>query len=119
MLIEKSAWRATVVLLLLGPLCGCGFFNGSFAGSAASKREKMEAALDSWIGQPAKQLIMKWGPPDKTDTDGAGGNIFTWREYNAPRKDFMGKVTGPGSTTVYMFWAHKAGEVYSWRYEES
>ena len=49
--------RALPVCLLLACLCVSG---------CASPRAEYDAALKTWMGQPAAAFIAKWGPPSKT-----------------------------------------------------
>lgn len=99
--------------ILLAPLLlvatGCGLFE--------PVPDNTTPMMESWMGAAAKDLILKWGPPDKTDTDGAGGNVYTWRKYTEPQRGYDGQVLVAGYTTTYMFWAAQDGKLYNWRYE--
>ena len=34
--------------------------------------------MNSWIGETKQSLIMNWGPPEKTATDGGNGEILVY-----------------------------------------
>ena len=101
-------WMSVVLAMVL--VTGCkGFAPGP------SDTDVME----SWMGQPAQDLIMSWGPSDRTDPDGGGGCIYTWNEAVPPQyNSFNGTLLAPGYTKTYMFWAHSDGTLYHWQYRQ-
>jgi hypothetical protein len=67
--------------------------------------------MDSWMGNNQHNLILSWGPPARTTSDGDNGQIliyanqFYYAQWNM---------------TVYnyrMFYVDKDGKIYSWRTE--
>ena len=69
--------------------------------------------MDSWIGNTKQQLIMSWGPPERTSSDGSGGEvlIYVHSRYNSINR-----------YTIYdykMFYAHSDGNIYHWRTNSS
>ena len=71
--------------------------------SCVSQRKSM----DSWIGATAQDLILKWGPPARTTSDGGSGQIYIFERqyylYNTMRYDHK------------MFYADSNSRIYSWR----
>ena len=41
-----------------------------------SETEKEKKAMDSWLGFQKSALILSWGPPTRTESDGNGGTIL-------------------------------------------
>lgn len=37
--------------------------------------------MNSWLGKDQHQLIMAWGPPTSTASDGKDGQILVWTDY--------------------------------------
>lgn len=69
--------------------------------------------MDTWKGSSKQRLIMKWGPPAKTVSDGLDGEvlIYVQTRYNPYNR-----------YTVYdykMMYAHADGQIYYWRTNSS
>jgi hypothetical protein len=64
--------------------------------------------MDSWIGSTKQDLILKWGPPERTASDGGTGEILVYssRFYNATL-----------NMTTYQYrlmYADNDGKIYHW-----
>lgn len=69
--------------------------------------KKKRAKLDSWLNHQKHELIMKWGPAQRTADDGDNGEVLIY--YTTSYYD---------GTTYYhytMFYANSDGNIYSWR----
>lgn len=97
------------------------------AGCAGQVNEVMA----SWVDCHSSELITKWGPPNRTMDDGAGGQLFIY--------EFGRSSTGPGYastqaygsrySTVYYppqtsgyvatrtFWVNSEGIIYRWAWK--
>lgn len=69
--------------------------------------------MDSWIGNTKQSLIQSWGPPARTTSDGADGEVLVYAQsrYNTYNH-----------YTIYdykMFYAHSDGKIYHWRTSSS
>ena len=68
--------------------------------------------LDPWLGSTKKELILSWGPPIRTDSDGGTGEILVYAE--------QGDYPGAGSIPPHTFWEYKymyvdsTGKIYHW-----
>jgi hypothetical protein len=70
--------------------------------------------MDSWIGSSKKDLIMKWGPPDRTASDGGEGEILIFaKQVYIPAQTGLSTVgaddnvhTGAG-TPARTYWDYK------------
>lgn len=85
--------------------------------------------MNSWVGSTQHDLILKWGPPTRTTSDGADGTILVY-EYTSnggqiPGQAYVGAggvvfYTAPQSTqrtATRMFYVNGEGVIYSWRWE--
>jgi len=85
--------------------------------------------MESWTGHHQQELILSWGPPTRTASDGADGWILIY-EYDRDFGQIPGKAyarpdgsiwyTAPersGYTASRMFWVHSDGIIYSWRWQ--
>ncbi len=120
---ERARLFAFIVLILVGA-AGC---------------TSISETMQKWVGHHFSELIAAWGPPDKTLSDGKGGQIFIYAHtarYVQPatstttyeQNSTKGTVTGQ-STTVYspevvqeytsyrMFFINADGIIYSWAYQ--
>jgi hypothetical protein len=72
--------------------------------SCVSERKVM----DSWIGSNQHALVMQLGPPDRTASDGDGGEIliYSTQQYNS--------YTGQVIYHCRMFFANRGGIIYHW-----
>jgi len=86
------------ILILALIICSL-FFQG-----CASTREIM----DSWIGHHQSDLIAQWGPPERTASDGKGGQTFLYER-------FISTGYGHGYIQSIMFYADENGYIYHWR----
>ena len=65
--------------------------------SVGCSSKKISANMASWMGAHQSKLILSWGPPDKTDSDGKGGQVLTWlRDRGSRSKTYTTYNTGPG-----------------------
>jgi hypothetical protein len=75
-----------------------------FMTACASEKE----VLDTWLGHGKKDLIMQWGPPDLTTSDGDGGEIIA----------YVNQVYMPNYNVNYynyrMFYVNREGKIYHW-----
>lgn len=86
--------KKLIFLLLLLPAC-------------ISNKKLME----SWMGRPESELLIKWGAPDRTTGDAANGHI-----------DIYGKRFYTGTQVVYnvyQFFVDDKKNIYAWHYERS
>jgi hypothetical protein len=81
--------------------------------------------MQSWVGRHQSELILAWGPPDRTTSDGNGGSILIYGHY-VDLGQTSGQVYGNGSYTApqqqgyqrtRMFYVNSAGVIYSWRWQ--
>src|SRR5205809_754792 len=83
---------------------------------------RINRVMDSWVGSQASDLMAKWGPPDQTMDDGAGGRILIYtqiRSYTTPGTATTQSTSSTTASTVYsppqtqswkahrMFWVNK------------
>ena len=85
--------------------------------------------MQSWVGSTQHDLILKWGPPTRTASDGADGMILIY-EYTSsgqiPGQAYVGAggvvfYTAPQSTqrtATRMFYVNSEGVIYSWRWQD-
>src|SRR4051794_7307740 len=73
-------------------------------GACTTDREDKEASgledklMNSFIGHPQSDLIAKWGPPSRTESDEDGGSILIY-EITDPNLQHV--YTAPGSGLRY------------------
>jgi hypothetical protein len=85
--------------------------------------------MQSWMGAHQSALILSWGPPTRTSTDGAGGTILIY-EYDRNTGQIPGRaVRNPDGSVSYtapqasgyvatrMFWVRPDGTIYNWRWQ--
>lgn len=104
--------------------------------SVGCASKKISANMASWMGADQSRLILSWGPPDKTDSDGKGGQVLTWLRdrgnksttsttYNTGVKGLGGEdiiVTntsggGKREPATRMFWVNEDGIIYNWKWQ--
>jgi hypothetical protein len=81
--------------------------------------------MQSWIGHPQSELILSWGPPARTTSDGNGGSILIYGQYvdlgQSPGQVYAnGSYTAPqqnGYQRTRMFYVNSNGVIYSWRWQ--
>lgn len=74
------------------------------------------ATMQSYMGHTAQEVILKWGPPARTITDGADGQVLVF-EYWVPRSfvPYVGWIGG--YTATRSFYVNGQGIVYNWRWQ--
>lgn len=89
-----------------------GFINGCIS---------TQKVMDSWVGSTKQNLIMSWGPPARTASDGANGEILVYaKQIYIPSMTFYngygGSTTSPSQTywDYKMFWVNSDGKIYHW-----
>lgn len=110
--IHKSVYLF-IVLFLLG---GC------------SSGEEISKVMDSWVGSHYSDMMLKWGPPTYSTSDGKAGQILVY-QYDRRGGQIPGYVTEIGGTVFYtapqnvsyvaerMFYVNEKGIIYSWRWQ--
>ena len=69
-------------------------------------------ALDPWLGATKKELILNWGPPIRTTSDGGTGEILVYAE--------QGDQPATATSRAYAFWSYTymyvdtTGKIYHW-----
>ena len=69
-------------------------------------------ALDPWLGATKKELILNWGPPIRTTSDGGTGEILVYAE--------QGDQAATPTSRAYSFWSYtymyvdSTGKIYHW-----
>ena len=69
-------------------------------------------ALDPWLGATKQELILNWGPPIRTTSDGGSGEILVYAE--------QGDQPSSGNVRAYTYWDYKymyvdsTGRIYHW-----
>ena len=114
-----TAFRASIwlLLLLIYTLTGCAY-----------QAKKLNAVMESWLGKSESELILAWGPPQNTASDGNGGKVLvysTTRQQTPqikPALDVYGnmhQVVAPGATweASRMFYVNSEGTIYAWRWQ--
>ena len=98
------------------------FFYGCSTGEEISK------AMNSWVGSHYSDMMLKWGPPTYSTSDGKGGQILVY-QYDRNGGSIPGYATKIGKTIFYtapqnisytaerMFWVNADGIIYSWRWK--
>ena len=68
--------------------------------------------MDSWLGKTKRELIMQWGPPVRTASDGSTGEILVYA--------YQGYYSGYNGQGSYTYWDYKymyanySGSIYYW-----
>lgn len=71
--------------------------------------------MDSWIGSHKSELIKEFGPPNKYESDGLGGEILIY-EKSATRGRIVGNNYYEKTiTNSAMYYADEKGILYHWR----
>lgn len=68
--------------------------------------------MDTWMGAPKQRLIMVWGPPTRTASDGGTGEILVYA-----KQGYSPGVNGVGAFTYWDYkymYADSNGEIYYW-----
>jgi hypothetical protein len=117
---------ASVLFVLLSCLTACASAN------LEAQRETVNRQMQSWIGHHQADLILSWGPPQQTASDGNGGTILIYSWYRPPGNT-VPQVGSPGSvlgaitqgfgqetggyTATRMFYVNGDGVIYHWRWQ--
>jgi hypothetical protein len=71
-----------------------------------------KSILDPWLGSTKKELILNWGPPIRTTSDGGTGEILVYAE--------QGDQAATPTSRAYSFWSYtymyvdSTGKIYHW-----
>ena len=95
-------------LFILFILSGCG-------PSQKVQQEKHREAMESWIGHHKSELIQSWGPPQRYESDGKGGEILIYESKVTRGAVIYGTYHEKTSYPYKMFYADSNGKLYYWR----
>jgi hypothetical protein len=86
--------------------------------------KEVDDTMKSWIGATKVDLLLKWGPPTRTFTDGKDGEIYSYEYTNQTKghayTDKYGNTyyNAPQQyTIVRQFFINKDGIIYSYRWQ--
>lgn len=79
------------------------------AAAKAEKLAKKNAICDSWIGFHKSTLILSWGPPNSTASDGSGGDILIYSHQH------FNSAINANWIDHSMFYCDSAGIIYTWK----
>jgi len=83
--------------------------------SCSSQKKLTENVLNSWIGDSKQNLILKWGPPVQTTSDGNNGEILVYAN-----RIYYVLATGPVDYWEYrMMYVNAAGKIYHWLFKRN
>lgn len=68
--------------------------------------------MNSWLGNTKHDLIMSWGPPSTTTSDGNGGQILIYA-----KRDLYMPQTGVTWWQYKMLYVNSENKIYHWRTE--
>lgn len=86
-------------------------FVALFSTSCIDPDDQTRKVMQSWMGHYKKDLILKWGPPVRTASDGNKGEILVYsRQVYMP--DF-----GINHYEYSMFYADPNGKLYYWMFK--
>jgi hypothetical protein len=89
--------KSILILLVAGLMTAC-----------TSQKEIM----NSWIGSTKQELILNWGPPVRTASDGGTGEILVYA-----RQGYFPGYNGQGAYTYWDYrymYTDSSGKIYSW-----
>ncbi|MGB8193254.1 MAG: hypothetical protein WCF67_15095 [Chitinophagaceae bacterium] len=81
----------------------------------ASCGPSTKTILNSWVGKDKSDLIMKWGPPTQTTSDGKGGEVLVYAH----------RVYSNTGGNVYDAWQYRMmyadtnGKIYHWLFKQN
>jgi hypothetical protein len=85
--------KIILIFLIVGLLTAC-----------VSQKEKM----NSWLGSTKQQIIMSWGPPARTASDGGTGEILIYvRQIYIPQSNM-------NFYDYKMIYVNSGGKIYHW-----
>jgi hypothetical protein len=113
----KSKIVQYILLLLIGSYCyGC------------SPGDNITKVMQSWVGSHYSDLMLSWGPPTFSTSDGKGGQILVY-QFNREGGQIPGFSTKIGKTLFYtapqnisytaerMFYVDENGIIYFGRWK--
>lgn len=83
--------------------------------SCTSQKKSTQTILNSWIGDTKQNLILKWGPPTQSTSDGGNGEILIYAH-----RVYYVLTTGPIDYWEYrMMYVNAEGKIYHWLYRKN
>jgi hypothetical protein len=61
--------------------------------SSGSEESQIRAIMQPYMGYTENELLLKWGSPTSTNSDGNGGKILTFEELRRVHTDSFGYIT--------------------------
>ena len=74
----KKKYFLFLLLTTLFTLNSCS----SFLDPNKAQTDKTIKMMETWIGSTKQDLLLKWGSPDSITSDGNGGEIVSFYEYD-------------------------------------
>ncbi|PSR53254.1 hypothetical protein AHMF7605_06775 [Adhaeribacter arboris] len=83
--------------------------------SQANQEQELRETMDEWIGQTKHQLLLKWGVPTVTASDGNGGEIL---KFDQLRRGLFSNGNYITVIHTYSFCIDKEQKIYTWKYNK-
>jgi hypothetical protein len=80
----------------------------------AQKDDDFKKSMDSWLGATKNALLLEYGAPNRTSSDGAGGEILVFEDLRRAYIADHGLTTAVHTCSFYI---NKEGKVYYWKYD--
>lgn len=80
-----------------------------------NRKEEIRKIMDSWMGHHKSELIRQWGPPDRYESDGKGGEILIYESKQTRGAVMYGTYIEKTTYPYKMFYADPNGKLYHWR----
>jgi len=68
-------------------------------------------AMNSWLGQSKQEVVLKWGPPNSTTSDGNKGEIYVYATQ-------CSRLNGQVYWYYRMLYLNEKEKVYYWMVKE-
>jgi len=81
--------------------------------TTTNRGEEVKEMMNSWMGSTKHELLLQWGVPYRTSTDGNRGEILTFATQKGAYHPNFGYTT---VTHNYLFYVDSKGIIYHWKY---
>jgi hypothetical protein len=84
----------------------------------SNRKEVLDSALSSWVGQPRDELVRAWGPPSRETPLSTGGSLLLYhsgeRQSEAPEGNTVAGMLQRCRTEIE---TDSYGKVVRWRHQ--
>jgi hypothetical protein len=85
--------------------------------AACATTRRYQEKLEAWVGRSDSELVVKWGAPTSTFTQGNGVQLYEYEKIDHETREKSARTVAGYQPSCRTFFEIKDGKVIGWKWE--